>query len=63
MPAEPTITITSTHPSLCLYQYRRCCFVMLSHLSDFDGVLVVGNSSREAKILGSRPSPPKLLTI
>ena len=42
MTAGPTIT--PTHPSLCLYQYRRCCFVMLSQLSGFVGVFVVGTA-------------------
>ena len=40
--AEPTITLT--YPNLCLYQYRRCCFVMLFQLYGFVGVLVVGTA-------------------
>jgi hypothetical protein len=36
MTAGPTIT--PTHPSLCLYQYLRCCFVMLFQLSGFVGL-------------------------
>ena len=42
MTTEPTIT--PTYPNLCLYQNRRCCFVILSQLSGFVGILVIVGS-------------------